>query len=1198
MASTLINITDIAIDNSNDIWITGRDVHKFDGDTTILYNFQNSSVPSNAPYFLDTRTISIDPNGDKWIGCATAPYVSDCAIFKLIGEYAQDSISWTFSDLGLFGQTWEVSKIYASPYGNEVLAFVSDLNGGIGVTGATGPFGVTGGYLFRYDQEFKEWNQLLTGYNWSHVYDVKAKGINGDLYEYWIATDIGIVIVDGGSNLVEEPLFDFSSKIRKSRVLNSLNSPLPSPVIYSIDFDEDYNAWVGTSAGIVFITNEGDYKVWSSSDLPGLPSNEITIVKAVNNGQVFFTSGDGYNYNGNGLFYFDGNVLSNFNSANSGLPNNNVTEIISFWKKSKNLSSSYYPNEILLACINDFCLVDYVVPHIYASANQVGATGWSFTTYVPSDGIKLPRVNKYTWTYPSWRTYQDLYLQYKHPGLDKRNLFLTTDLSDIASGYAGKKEYWGQGPVPTYDETQLTRSIKSYEWLNGITGPTGSYISGSVRVAKSKNRNVVGINFAPIWYINQLYAGKKENGSDLIIEKYNSTSTGSFSVTAGSLVYYNNYGQPEGTLTIRGNQTTIENIKFSPDQRSLYVIGTYDSEIENGEFVWGGGTGGGSQLGGPIGSPIGFSNINYPGITGQTAEYPWLLASYSGYTGGSPYFPPAYSPTTGTYGFYILELDADIGSTTSYNLVDFTDKYDLARKYRVKNFRYFPSNLTTNTATSFDMEITDKNVRVSFQSTSNASYYTVKDYLGWDDSNAVPFYFGGNTVGDLGSQILYLDMDRNMNILNVYSSTLGQSLASNTVSVYNISTETANDTTIITGYINNGSFDMFGKTIGIPDSPLGRYFYIIVDPTGNVISTETSIPNTNSNSIASASSHSNHYIFETFLGPTGSVFGVDADPIGASSGSAIVEMSIYGKKRLLGSYAIPEFENYPSSTILEVDSPIISGNNIYSSYYNVTGLTAGYSRVLLKTDIEGAYPESRIYGGPNYTMFKFDYDVDTEGRVLFAGDNPYGMTGPSDLPIPGEDRFFVGYSDNYIPQIGKAKGQIISRAGSGSWKWVDLHRDEKNMEIPLLSTVFFTNYNSNIFGKKEYRWVLTDQKTGQEILDVKNTPYFIYTFENSGYYSIYNSVEDSSGNVYEISKPAYVQVVNHRDKRMDDPDPFVVNSYDYGYIQVRPDRQSKSNDLGKDMEKQKEIILKDMSTPFGSQIVISNNPDATFRSGD
>jgi PKD repeat protein len=98
----------------------------------------------------------------------------------------------------------------------------------------------------------------------------------------------------------------------------------------------------------------------------------------------------------------------------------------------------------------------------------------------------------------------------------------------------------------------------------------------------------------------------------------------------------------------------------------------------------------------------------------------------------------------------------------------------------------------------------------------------------------------------------------------------------------------------------------------------------------------------------------------------------------------------------------------------------------------------------------------------------------------------------------------------------------------------------------MLSTVFFSNYGSQIFGKQNNRWVLTDARNGNVILDVKFTPYFIYTFTSSGYYSLQNTVEDAAGNIYEISKPAFIKVVNQSIPRADDPNPLLVNSADYG----------------------------------------------------
>jgi len=52
----------ISLDSQDKIWAVGQDLKMFDGTTWNYYNFQNSAVPSNYPYFLDTRSISITPD--------------------------------------------------------------------------------------------------------------------------------------------------------------------------------------------------------------------------------------------------------------------------------------------------------------------------------------------------------------------------------------------------------------------------------------------------------------------------------------------------------------------------------------------------------------------------------------------------------------------------------------------------------------------------------------------------------------------------------------------------------------------------------------------------------------------------------------------------------------------------------------------------------------------------------------------------------------------------------------------------------------------------------------------------------------------------------------------------------------------------------------------------------------------------------
>jgi PKD repeat protein len=144
--------------------------------------------------------------------------------------------------------------------------------------------------------------------------------------------------------------------------------------------------------------------------------------------------------------------------------------------------------------------------------------------------------------------------------------------------------------------------------------------------------------------------------------------------------------------------------------------------------------------------------------------------------------------------------------------------------------------------------------------------------------------------------------------------------------------------------------------------------------------------------------------------------------------------------------------------------------------------------------------------------------------------------------------------------------------------------------------VVFNNYASNIYGKQNNKWILSDSVTGAEILNVKSTPYFIYTFTTSGNYTIYNSVEDSFGNVYATTRPGYIEVIDHKVKRPDDRNPDAVDSFDYGQPEPFYGRDYQAQKLDKDLMIEQQRIFKSGVPPFGTQVIIPGNPDATFRS--
>ena len=184
MASTGAYINQAELDKYNIVWAVGRSLNRFDGNSSEYYTNLNSAVPGNGPYYLDTRSISIDEDSNKWVGCAySSQFTSTPLVFTVEGQYAATGSSWSPLEIvGTTGSDLEVSTIFASPFGEEVLAFITPLNGGYG-TGPVGIYGVTGGNLYCYNKVLELWTEPAPEFIWPHIYDIEAKGIGGSTFE-------------------------------------------------------------------------------------------------------------------------------------------------------------------------------------------------------------------------------------------------------------------------------------------------------------------------------------------------------------------------------------------------------------------------------------------------------------------------------------------------------------------------------------------------------------------------------------------------------------------------------------------------------------------------------------------------------------------------------------------------------------------------------------------------------------------------------------------------------------------------------------------------------------------------------------------------------------------------------------------------------------------------------------------------------
>ena len=97
MANSSLTILEIDLDSKDQVWAVGQDLRKFNGTSWDYYNYQNSAGPSVAPFYLDTRSISIGPGDLVWCGCAQAPVggTGESAVFFVNGSDVTLGKSWS-----------------------------------------------------------------------------------------------------------------------------------------------------------------------------------------------------------------------------------------------------------------------------------------------------------------------------------------------------------------------------------------------------------------------------------------------------------------------------------------------------------------------------------------------------------------------------------------------------------------------------------------------------------------------------------------------------------------------------------------------------------------------------------------------------------------------------------------------------------------------------------------------------------------------------------------------------------------------------------------------------------------------------------------------------------------------------------------------------------------------------------------------
>ena len=1210
MANTNYFINQADLDSSGNVWCAGRDLTKYDGTGWTYYNYTNSVVPSNYPYFLDTRSISVDNNDYKWVGCAVTSSLSQAIVFNAGEVNAATGSSWNISEFGNLSQispNWEIPTIYASPFGGEVLAFISPLNGG-GGTGASGNVGVTGGYLWKYEIENDTWNEVAPGYIWPHIYEITANGIGGDYFDYYLSTNDGLQVIPQGT-LDTIQLEDGTTAIPVLKKYNSNNSGIGSNEVYSLSFDENGHYWAGTSEGITYWDGDKFY-TWSAGNGYG-----VTKVVARDNGHVFFRIGNPLNISvtTDGLYHFNGDTFTLYDTSNSSLPDNRVISILLSKEKFQRGGLTVLENDLWLVAGNYVVLFDYTIPHIYATSKYDGTEGWNFVYYTPSaeggttDAARLPKSNKYTWTLPTWTGSDLSYLGNLHPGLDTRNLFLETDLKAIADGTAGVQDYWNNGEIIPWQDQQEANLIPDYSWLDNVTN------FNVTSVSRFRDYNVVtGYSDS-----SSIDLGEQNNQNpNFTLTNPNPVGSAGSPQNFGFVAFYSDGGQVQGAIPIRGYETKILKAQPSLDDSSLFILGSFTRYMEAGKFVWSSeypnsGSMDVTGITGPIGGPIGFSNIGAPGLT-SSYDYPWILNAATGATSGI--YLPDTSILQNTVSYFIAEVDFDLGNQISYGGIDF-NQTDAISSFCLKNFRYFPSisssydPIGATGATSpitfgnSDLSVSKNSVRITGNLAGGLSMLK-NEYLNQGDWFGSPgAIFTNQYLDDYVSNGIVIDLNSSLDLKSAF--TLGSTSAGSLDNI--ISLEDSNSYVLTGTY--KGSFDNQGISPYHPATGSSLPFFTVngyenSGITGSFIVNSDLSPSYQNwyGTIKSYKNKEQYFVDFIYTGDAYLQKFQSGDGIFSGNDGSLnigtLSVKPGGQFDILSSYELLN-ESYGGS----YDASISDNTNADDSgYYNIAihypetpGIT-GSANSIIRRNVSGTYvdrlltfSESGVTGDQSQLKLVSHPDLD----IFIAGSNT-GSTGPSALPYAGGTGSFVAFMESYKPGVGKDVGDIISRAGSGAWTWVDVHNSSSDLPVPMLSTVFMSNYDSKIFGKSNNRWVLRNASTNEILLDVKNVPYFIYTFSQSGYFSIQNSVEDSAGNVYEISKPAFVKVVNQSIPKANDPNPEFVNSADYGYRAPGIGGNNQIMDLSLELLEEQERIIVNNIQPFGSGLVIPDNPDATF----
>ncbi len=146
---------------------------------------------------------------------------------------------------------------------------------------------------------------------------------------------------------------------------------------------------------------------------------------------------------------------------------------------------------------------------------------------------------------------------------------------------------------------------------------------------------------------------------------------------------------------------------------------------------------------------------------------------------------------------------------------------------------------------------------------------------------------------------------------------------------------------------------------------------------------------------------------------------------------------------------------------------------------------------------------------------------------------------PQISPAPSTLEYWVekGFKKTEAPTsefpYGERRGSLPSWYGSGAFTSNDLRVFTTDIicEIPLCVPLFLVHNHSEIPGKTGTRWIVTNELTGEKIIETKDKPFLIINFVDESLYSIECYVTDSNGNESYTKKTGFIKASSRKNMK-------------------------------------------------------------------